>query len=84
MLLAGFYWLHYDARELAIKRPAWLNVGIVMLAIVFVPYYLYKTRPSGRRWPAILGFLGIVLASLVVSSVGAVLATLHSGGTAAV
>jgi hypothetical protein len=79
MLLAGFYWLHYDARELAIQRPAWLNVGIIMLAIVFVPYYLFKTRPAGRRWRAILGFLGIVLGSLVVSAIGATFALNSSG-----
>lgn len=78
MLLAGFYWLHFDALELGIRRPSWLNVAIILLAIVFVPYYLYKTRPEGRRWPAILGFLGVVFASLVLSSLGAALITLHS------
>jgi hypothetical protein len=71
LLLIGFRWLALDAFELDIRRPGWLNVGIVLLAIVFVPYYLYKTRPQGRRMPAIAMFLGLVVACMFASAIGA-------------
>ena len=58
--------------ELDIRRPLWLNVGIVMAAAIFVPYYLYKTRPAGKRVPAIAGFFGLVLACAFASAIGAI------------
>jgi hypothetical protein len=80
MFVIGFYWLHFDARELDIRRPTWLNIGIVLFAIVFVPYYLYKTRPAGRRAQAIWSFFGLLLASVMLSTIGVVIMTAVSGG----
>jgi hypothetical protein len=37
LLVLGFRWLHFDSAELDIRRPAWLNIGIVLLAAAFVP-----------------------------------------------
>lgn len=79
MLIIGFRWLTLDSAELDIRRPMWLNVGIVMAAIVFVPYYLYKTRPAGRRLPAIASFFAIVLACAMTSAIGAALMMYFSG-----
>ncbi|MEP7043301.1 MAG: hypothetical protein ABI843_09570 [Dokdonella sp.] len=79
LLILGFRWLQLDARELDIRRPLWLNVGIVLLAAVFVPYYLYKTRPAGRRLPAIGGFFGVVFGCMLATAVGALAMSLISG-----
>jgi hypothetical protein len=79
MLIIGFRWLTLDSAELDIRRPMWLNVGIVMAAIIFVPYYLYKTRPAGRRLPAIAGFFAIVLACAMTSAIGAAAMAYFSG-----
>jgi hypothetical protein len=79
ILFIGFRWLQLDSAELDIKRPLWLNVGIVMAAAIFVPYYLYKTRPSGRRGPAIVFFFGLVLACAFASEIGGSLMVYFSG-----
>jgi len=79
MLIIGFRWLTLDAAELDIRRPMWLNIGIVMAAIIFVPYYLYKTRPAGRRLPAIASFFAIVLACAMTSAIGAAAMMYFSG-----
>lgn len=79
LLLIGFRWLQIDAAELAIRRPTWLNVGIILLAAVFVPYYLYKTRPADHRLPAIAGFFGLIFACMIGSAIGALLMTSISG-----
>jgi hypothetical protein len=79
LLLLGFRWLQLDSAELGIRRPIWLNIGIILLAAVFVPYYLYKTRPTERRLPAIAGFFGLVFACLLGSAVGAMLMSALSG-----
>jgi len=82
MLIVGFRWLSLDAAELDIRRPIWLNVGIVMAAAIFVPYYLYKTRPEGRRLMPILMFFGIVLGCAFASAIGATLMAYFSGNIA--
>jgi hypothetical protein len=79
ILFIGFRWLQLDSAELDIKRPLWLNVGIVMAAAIFVPYYLYKTRPQGRRGPAIVCFFGLVLACAFASELGGSLMAYFSG-----
>lgn len=79
MLVIGFRWLTLDSAELDIRRPMWLNIGIVMAAAIFVPYYLYKTRPAGRRLRAIAAFFGLVLACAVASGFGATLMAYFSG-----
>ena len=63
-LIICFMWLGLDSHQLDIRRPWWLNVGVVLLTVVFVSYYLYKTRPPGRRVDAIFRFFGIVLGAL--------------------
>jgi len=83
MLVIGFRWLTLDSAELDIRRPMWLNVGIVMAAAIFVPYYLYKTRPAGKRLPAIAGFFALVLACAFVSAIGATAMTYFSGNGSA-
>jgi peptidoglycan/LPS O-acetylase OafA/YrhL len=83
LLLIGFRWLQFDAAELDIRRPTWLNVGIILLAAVFVPYYLYKTRPAGHRLPAIAGFFGLIFACMIGSAIGALLMQAMSSTPAA-
>jgi hypothetical protein len=80
LLLLGFRWLHIDSRQLDIRRPLWLNIGIILLAAVFVPYYLYKTRPEGARLTAILMFFGLVVAIAFASAIGTVLVTAMQPG----
>ena len=79
LLLIGFRWLQLDATELDIRRPGWLTAGIILLAAVFVPYYLYKTRPEGHRLPAIGGFFGLVFACMIASALGAMLMQMITG-----
>lgn len=79
LLLIGFRWLYWDALQLDIRRPTWLNVGIILAAIVFVPYYLYKTRPAGKRGMAILGFLGVVIVVSIAMNFGAAMVGLFTG-----
>ena len=83
LLLIGFRWLQLDAAELDIRRPLWLNIAIVLLAAVFVPYYLHKTRPAGHRLQAIAGFFGIVFACMIGSASGALLMQWLAGAAAA-
>ena len=79
VLLLCFAWLEMDSRQLGIRRPWWLNLGIVFLTSIFVPYYLYKTRPPGQRGSAVLSYFGILLGSMVAMMAGMFLAASFGG-----
>lgn len=65
----SFYWYRLDSETHRYRRTPLLNVGIVMLAIVAVPYYLVRSRPAGRRGRALLGLAGFC-ALLICAGVG--------------
>ena len=75
---------------MAISKPRRATLGAMIataalaLAAVFVPYYLYKTRPEGRRLPAIAGFAGLVFACMIASAIGAMLMSALSGRSPAI
>jgi hypothetical protein len=78
-LVACFAWLTLDSRQLDIRRPWWLNVGVVFLTTFFLAYYLYKTRRPGLRARAILALLGLLFACVVATMTGVVVGVLMRG-----
>ena len=82
LFVLGFRWLRVDSAQLDIRRPIWLNIGIILLAAIFVPYYFYKTRPAGARVTPILSFFGLVIACAMASAIGTTLMALLQPGSA--
>jgi hypothetical protein len=71
-----FYWYRLDGERRRFRRSRWLNVGIVMLAIVAVPYYLARSRPMGEKGRALLGLAGFVVLLGGTAVLGGALSTL--------
>jgi len=67
MLIFG--WVYVDSTQRGYSRPRWLDLGVLALALIFVPVYLVKSRPRGQRARALGRFLlaagGFVLSALV-------------------
>lgn len=59
-----FAWYHIDAGQRGYRRSIWLNAGVILLAIVAVPYYFFRSRgfKSGLVWT------GLFLLLLAVTS----------------
>jgi hypothetical protein len=68
-----FYWYRLDSDIHQYRRGALLNVGIVMLAIVAVPYYLVRSRPRGQKAWALLRLAGFIVLLMVAAVLGAAL-----------
>lgn len=43
-----FWWYRLDSSQLGYRRSPWLNVGVVALPIVVLPYYFFRTRGAKR------------------------------------
>jgi hypothetical protein len=56
-----FWWLHNDNKQYSFKRSPLFNVGIVAMALVFVPIYIFKTRVKGKRLKAITSIIGLLI-----------------------
>jgi hypothetical protein len=66
-----FAWMHFDERRHTYRRSPLLNIGIVALAILFVPVYLIRSRPPGRRLLSVLAFFGVVALWLLIAAITA-------------
>lgn len=71
-VLFPFAWLSEDRKERGLQRSYWFDVGVVSLAFIVIPAYLWRSRPRGRKLLAQLGMIGTLFASLVVSVCAAV------------
>ena len=71
-----FIWYRIDSTEIGYKRSPWLNVAVVALAIVALPYYFFRSRGAKRGVIA----TGLMVAAFIASgllSMGGMYATYY-------
>lgn len=68
----SFCWYRLDSEARLYRRTALLNVGIVMLAVVAVPYYLVRSRPAGQKSRSLLRFAGFCVLLAVAAGLGGI------------
>lgn len=73
MVFLIFLWYRIDADERGFQRSTLLNVAIVMVAAIAVPYYLIRSRGWQEGQLAVLKALVVFLGSIVLSTIGAML-----------
>lgn len=73
MVFLIFLWYRIDADERGFQRSPLLNVAIVMVAAVAVPYYLIRSRGWQEGQVAVLKALLLFIGSIMLSAFGAML-----------
>jgi hypothetical protein len=64
----SFVWYCRDGDARSYVRSRWLNIGMICLTMLTVPYYLWRSRPRGQRLRAIVGYVGFgILVGLVTA-----------------
>jgi hypothetical protein len=81
MALLIFLWYRLDAAEVGYRRSAWLDIGVVGIAIVALPYYLVRSRGAKKGIVGVGALLLMYVASVLLSWFGSYLAyyVLQSG-----
>ena len=73
-ILAGvmltFFWYRVDSDQRAYRRTVWLNVSVVALALIALPYYFFRTRGAIRGLVATVVFLGFAVLWSVLAALG--------------
>ena len=65
-----FAWYRLDAIERGYRRSLWLDVGVIALSVVALPWYFFRSRGAWRGMLATLVFLLLLFALLYVTIAG--------------
>jgi predicted membrane channel-forming protein YqfA (hemolysin III family) len=68
--LLVFAWFHIDSTQRNYRRSPWLNTGVVVLSLVALPYYFFRSRGAKLGLLATSLFLLVIIASGVLGVVG--------------
>ena len=69
--LLVFWWYWADSTSRSYRRSPLLNVAVVAIGFLAVPYYLVRSRESGKRLPALakmVGYLVLIVAAMVIGA----------------
>ena len=58
-----FWWYRLDSSQAGYKRTPWLNVGVIAIAALALPYYFFRSRGFKRGSLATLVLFGAIAAS---------------------
>ncbi len=67
-----FFWFSLDAKEIKYKRGYILNVGVIGIAIIALPYYFFRSRGFKKGLIYTLIFMLIIVLWYVVQYSGAI------------
>ena len=65
-----FWWYWADSTSRSYRRSPGLNIAIIGIAFLAVPYYLVRSREPGQRVVAITRLCGFILLMLVTTAIG--------------
>jgi peptidoglycan/LPS O-acetylase OafA/YrhL len=68
-----FLWYFLDSNERHYVRSKWLNIGVVAIALIAIPYYLFRSRPPGKRLSAFMRCIAYVVLLRVFGLAGSLL-----------
>ena len=65
-IVVTYLWYYTDAKEQKYCRTTSLGGAIILFTFFSVPYYLYRSRPLGMKYKALVRYLGFCLLCIVV------------------
>jgi uncharacterized protein YqgC (DUF456 family) len=72
-----FWWYLADTEEQRYRRTALLNIAVIVISVIAVPYYVLRSRAKGERLKAfgrLIGFFVLMLIAMLVGGFAASLA----------
>jgi hypothetical protein len=71
-----FVWYVRDSDARHYRRSLLRNIGFNALSLVFVPWYMVRSRGAGQKWRALLRLAGFCFLLLTAAATGMMLASL--------
>lgn len=73
MALLIYLWYRFDSDQYGFQRTPLLNIGMIMLSAVAMPYYLIQTRGWPGARSSILKAIAVFFGSMMLSMLGMIL-----------
>lgn len=73
-----FWWYWADSTSRSYRRSPLLNVAIIAVGFLAVPYYLLRSRERGQRLLAFAKLIGFVVLMIIAMAIGSLPAVLAS------
>jgi hypothetical protein len=74
-----FYWYHMDSTERSFKRSLLLNIGVIGVAPIGVPIYMYRRSERGTRLRSLSRMIGYTILSFLAAIAGGMAGGLLAG-----
>ena len=68
----AFVWFCRDSDAHHYRRSRWRNVGFIFFGLLFIPYYMVRSRAPGQKWRALRRLAGYCFL-LLLAAIGGVL-----------
>ncbi len=65
-----FAWVHFDGLRRHYRPSLLLRLGVVLLAVVALPWYLVRSRRGAQRWLSLLRLAGFFALLVGAASIG--------------
>ena len=65
-----YRWYYLDAAARAYRRTALVGGAVIMLPLLALPYYLFRSRPTGQKLHALLEYFGLLVLAIVTIVLG--------------
>ena len=65
-----FVWYYLDSNIRSFSRSKWLNIAVVGLAVVAIPYYIVRSREKSQRALALIKLVGFFALGIAFASLG--------------
>lgn len=69
-LLLIFWWYRLDTDQHKYKRTPWLNVGVIAVGILVLPYYFFRSRGFKGGLLATVAMIGVFIISGLLTLAG--------------
>jgi hypothetical protein len=71
-----FAWYHMDSTLRSYQRSMLLNIGVVTVAVIALPYYIVRSRDKGQIAKDVMKLIGFFGLILVCGAFGGILANM--------
>lgn len=75
----AFVWYCRDSDARGYRRSLMRNIGFIFAGVLFVPYYLVRSRAAGQKWRALFRLAGFLVLMLMAALIGMLATALMAG-----
>lgn len=73
-----FTWYYFDSEEIQYKRSPFLNIGVVVIALIALPYYFFKSRGFKKGLIYTIFYILFIIAYAITQNFGSYIALYFS------